>query len=177
MYNLTLSETMCYTTNWSTLLGSYVLSVHPKCASTLYCAVPYIAPCVDVSRTVFRDHSLWCRGSGSCSVCRRLCPYCIRSSCDLVLHIWSMWGHFYCLKSLVSCCENHYNRMVWLYMSGGLCMWLYLSHYWPPLFVATCYTGCIGHELISWCRVCSMDYWVIAVGSYRSPRLVRSVIA
>ena len=35
------------------------MNAHMQYAPTLYCAVPYIAACVDVSRMVFRDHSNW----------------------------------------------------------------------------------------------------------------------
>ena len=34
--------------------------MHTGQVLTLYCAVPYIAACVDISRTVFRDHSVLC---------------------------------------------------------------------------------------------------------------------
>ena len=41
------TESMCYSTSWSTLLERLLAN-----APTLYCAVPYVVPCVDVSRTV-----------------------------------------------------------------------------------------------------------------------------
>ena len=58
MYNLPLPMLMCYMlkpytlrlpTHWSAVLGSTDLA--------LYCAVPYMAACVDASRTVFWDRS------------------------------------------------------------------------------------------------------------------------
>ena len=49
---LVATESMCYST------GDCSLAVClPDCLA-LYCAVPYIAACVDVSRTVFRDRSM-----------------------------------------------------------------------------------------------------------------------
>ena len=46
---------MCYSTNQSALLEGLLAPVHLivcVIVSTLYCAVPYIAACVDVSGTV-----------------------------------------------------------------------------------------------------------------------------
>ena len=48
-------------------------------------------------------------------------------SCDLDVHIWSMWDCFFCLMSFASCCESCYDQRVWMYMSGSLCMWVHLS--------------------------------------------------
>ena len=52
MYNLSLPK-LCATL----LLGAYRGVLTKNDCSTLYCAVPYIVACVDVSRTVFRDRS------------------------------------------------------------------------------------------------------------------------
>ena len=51
---LVATEAMCYSTGWSALACA-----NPRGWLTLalYCAVSYIAACVDVSRTVFRDRS------------------------------------------------------------------------------------------------------------------------
>ena len=51
---LVATKSMCYST------GNCSLALClPDCHYfALYCAVPYIAACVDVSRTVFRDHSV-----------------------------------------------------------------------------------------------------------------------
>ena len=69
MYNLPLPMLMCYMlkpyalrlpTCWSTVLGPTDWRMHPHaCVSlALYCAVLYIAVCVDASRTVLWDHSV-----------------------------------------------------------------------------------------------------------------------
>ena len=50
---LVATKATCYSTSWSALLESVLVNV-----PTLYCVVSYIAACVDVSRTVFRDRSL-----------------------------------------------------------------------------------------------------------------------
>ena len=44
---LVTTESMCYTTSQSTLLERLLAN-----APTLYCAVPYVVACVDISRTV-----------------------------------------------------------------------------------------------------------------------------
>ena len=48
---LVATESMCYSTSWSALLERLLAKKFPT-ALTLYCAVPYIAACVDISRTV-----------------------------------------------------------------------------------------------------------------------------
>ena len=51
--HLVATEAMCYSTGRSALTGwRFTIDL------ALYCAVPYIAACVDVSRTVFRDCSI-----------------------------------------------------------------------------------------------------------------------
>ena len=44
---LVATESMCYSTSWSALLER-----QPANVPTLYCAVPYVVACVDVSRMV-----------------------------------------------------------------------------------------------------------------------------
>ena len=100
-------------------------------AHTVLCGDLYAA-CVDARGTVFWDHSgfcckLLCRDFGSCNACRRLF-ICRLLLCDLVLHILSMCFNFLCLKSSVSCCGSHYNRLVWLCILGRSYVWLYLFH-------------------------------------------------
>ena len=66
---------------------------------------------------------LLCRGCSFCSGCRIL-SFCILLSCGLVLHIWSMLGHFWCLRDLVDC---HFvaccDCLVWLLFCDWLCLW------------------------------------------------------
>ena len=61
---LVATESMCCSTSWSTLLERLLANAPTTTATValtvalaLYCVVPYIAACVDISRTVFRDHS------------------------------------------------------------------------------------------------------------------------
>ena len=58
MYNLLLPK-LCATllVGPTALLESVLVSVLSLTDLALYCAVPYIVACVDVSRTVFRDRS------------------------------------------------------------------------------------------------------------------------
>ena len=66
MYNLSLPMLKCYLLKPGDSETSYCWSGSGKCycwsvlwwnAPTLYCVVPYMAACVDVSRTVFWDRS------------------------------------------------------------------------------------------------------------------------
>ena len=50
---LVATESMCYSTGWSALLERLLAN-----APALYCAMPYIAACVDVSELYFRDRSV-----------------------------------------------------------------------------------------------------------------------
>ena len=54
MYNLSLPE-LC-----AALLVDPLSLSHAVILTSLYCAVPYILACVDVSRTIFRDRSFGC---------------------------------------------------------------------------------------------------------------------
>ena len=54
---LVTTEAMCYSTSWSALLESVLVNAHIEYAPTLYCVVPYIVTCVDISRKVFWDRS------------------------------------------------------------------------------------------------------------------------
>ena len=47
------TESMCYYTGWSALLGRLLAN-----APALYCAMPYIAACVDISEWYFWDWSV-----------------------------------------------------------------------------------------------------------------------
>ena len=61
MYNLS-PKTMCYSTSWSYCSAGEPTDDCWLIALALYCAVPYIAACVDISRMVFQDRSI-CRSS------------------------------------------------------------------------------------------------------------------
>ena len=56
---LVTTKATCYSTSWSALLESVLVNAHMQYAPTLYCAVPYIVACVDISRTVFLDCSVF----------------------------------------------------------------------------------------------------------------------
>ena len=67
---------MCYSTSWSALLESVLANACMQYVPTLYCAVPYIVACVDVSRMVFGDHSV-------CIATNGLFTWC---DCDCDIH-------------------------------------------------------------------------------------------
>ena len=65
---LVATESMCYSTSCSALAEAYWNCLYWLAGRltelyALYCAVPYIAACVDVSGTVFRDRSFLTRAA------------------------------------------------------------------------------------------------------------------